>query len=341
MHAAKFFFKHKSIALARCSVFMQPAHVGPMRGCGWIFGPLPLLTGIESAYCCAFEDWSVRHWSLKGGFSMERPWRERLSVLEISTMRWNFEDDAIRYRDHGYRAIGVWRAKLSDFGESKGQQLLEELGMSVSSLHWAGGFTGFDGRSHAESLYDALDAVHVASELQADCLVILAGARAGHTRSHVRRLLVSALKEVAQAASVLGVQLALEPMHSGCAQDFSFLTSIPETLDILTEIDQSNLGIVFDCYHMAQDARVFDWLPAITPHIRLVQCGDSKAIPCGLQNRCLLGHGRVPIAPIIQSLESNGYRGYYEVELIGEDVEDYDYDELLESSHQTLLRLTC
>ncbi len=28
-------------------------------------------------------------------------------------------------------------------------------------------------------------------------------------------------------------------------------------------------------------------------------------------------------------------------ELIGEDVEDYDYDQLLESSHQTLLRFTC
>jgi sugar phosphate isomerase/epimerase len=256
-------------------------------------------------------------------------------------MRWSFEDDAIRYRDHGFQAIGIWRAKLSDFGESKGRELLDDLGLNVSSLHWAGGFTGFDGRSHSESLYDALEAVSVASELQADCLVILAGSRAGHTRSHVRRLLVSALKEVAQAASVLGVQLALEPMHSGCAHDFSFLTNIPETLEVLSQIDQENIGIVFDCYHMAQDPRVLDWLPEITPHIRLVQCGDSKSAPNGSQNRCLLGHGHVPIAPIIQTIESSGYLGYYEVELIGEDVEEYDYDELLESSHQALLRLTC
>jgi len=132
---------------------------------------------------------------------MEKLWRERLSVLEVSTMRWSFEDDAIRYRDHGYQAIGVWRAKLSDFGESKGRDLLDELGMSVSSLHWAGGFTGYEGRSHTESLCDALDAVHVASELQADCLVILAGSRAGHTHSHVRRLLVSAAPSVSGEAS--------------------------------------------------------------------------------------------------------------------------------------------
>ncbi|MCE2809789.1 MAG: sugar phosphate isomerase/epimerase family protein [Planctomycetota bacterium] len=272
---------------------------------------------------------------------MEKPWSQRLSVLELSTMRWSFEDDVVRYRDHGYRAIGIWREKLADFGETKGRELLDELGMSVSSLHWAGGFTGFEGRSHTESLCDALDAVHTAAELQADCLVILAGSRAGHTRSHVRRLLVSALKEVAQAASVLGVELALEPMHSGCARDFSFLTDIPETLEVLAQIDQNNLGIVFDCYHMAQDPRVIQRLPEIIPHIRLVQCGDSKAAPSGSQNRCLLGHGRVPIAPIIQTIEKGGYQGYYEVELIGEDVEDYDYDQLLESSHQTLLRLTC
>ena len=65
---------------------------------------------------------------------MEKLWQERLSVLELSTMRWSFEDDVVRYREHGYRAIGVWREKLADFGESNGRELLDELGMSVSGI---------------------------------------------------------------------------------------------------------------------------------------------------------------------------------------------------------------
>jgi len=169
----------------------------------------------------------------------------------------------------------------------------------------------------------------------------LAGSRSGHTKTHAKRLFIGALRELAECAKALGVQLAIEPMHSGCAQDFTFLTSIPETLEILSSIGQDNLGIVFDCYHMAQDPSVLEWIADIVPMIRLVQCGDAKSAPIGLQNRCLLGHGCVPMASLIQTIESNGYEGYYEVELLGEDVEDYDYDQLLESSRETLTRWTC
>lgn len=271
---------------------------------------------------------------------MRKSWTSRLSVLELSTLRWSFEDDVIRYREHGYEAIGVWRPKLSDCGEAKGRELLQEMGMSVSALHWAGGFTGHDGRTFRESLHDALDAIQVASDLKADCLTVLAGSRAGHTKNHARRILSMALKELAECAQALGVQLAVEPMHSGCAHDFTFLTNIPDTLEILSSIGHSNLGIVFDCYHMAQDPRVLEWLPSAVPFIRLVQFGDAKSAPLGLQNRCLLGQGSLPIVEIVQTIERYGYEGYYEIELVGEDVEDYDYEHLLDASRTMLCNLS-
>jgi sugar phosphate isomerase/epimerase len=274
------------------------------------------------------------------GRLMHKSWNSRLSVLELSTLRWSFEDDVIRYHEHGYRAIGIWRPKLSDCGEAKGRELLSEMDMSVSSLHWAGGFTGHDGRTFRESLHDALDAVQLAADLQADCLTVLAGSRAGHTKSHARRIFATALRELAECAQALGVQLAVEPMHSGCAQDFTFLTNIPDTLDILASIPHSNVGIVFDCYHMAQDPSVLGWLPSAVPFIRLVQCGDAKCAPLGMQNRCLLGDGCVPIAEIVQTIERYGYEGYYEVELLGEDVEEYDYEHLLDSSRKLLSSLS-
>ncbi|MCU0706813.1 MAG: sugar phosphate isomerase/epimerase [Pirellula sp.] len=273
------------------------------------------------------------------GRFMHKSWNSRLSVLELSTLRWSFEDDVLRYHEHGYRAIGVWRPKLSDCGEAKGRELLSEMGMSVSSLHWAGGFTGHDGRTFRESLHDALDAVQLAADLNADCLTVLAGSRAGHTKSHARRIFATALRELAECAQAMGVQLAVEPMHSGCAHDFTFLTNIPDTLDILGGIGHSNIGIVFDCYHMAQDPHVLEWLPSAVPFIRLVQCGDAKAAPLGLQNRCLLGEGYVPIADIIRTIEHYGYEGYYEVELLGEDVEDYDYEHMLDASRSLLCEL--
>jgi sugar phosphate isomerase/epimerase len=184
-----------------------------------------------------------------------------------------------------------------------------------------------------------LDAVQVAADLEADCLTVLAGSRSGHTKNHAKRIFVTALRELAECAQALGVQLAVEPMHSGCAHDFTFLTNVPDTLDILSSIGHSNVGIVFDCYHMAQDRTVLQWLPQVVPYIRLVQCGDAKRAPLGLQNRCLLGEGSVPLAEIILTIERYGYDGYYEVELLGEDVEDYDYEHLLDASRSHLRSL--
>ena len=128
-------------------------------------------------------------------------------------------------------------------------------------------------------------------------------------------------------------------MHCGCAYDWTFLTDIPQTLDIVASVAAPNLGIVFDCYHMAQDANVVDWLPSIVPMIKLVQLGDAKGAPVGEQNRCLLGEGIVPLSEIVQVLEKGGYRGFYEIELLGEEVEHLDYGNVLQDAREKMAPL--
>ncbi|MDP7305943.1 MAG: sugar phosphate isomerase/epimerase, partial [Pirellulaceae bacterium] len=103
------------------------------------------------------------------------------SMNELTTYRWSFEDDVHRYADAGIRSIGVWRQKLSDFGEEKGIELLSEVGLRASNLMWAGGFTGSDGRSYNDALADARDAIRLTADLQADCLIVYSGSRGGHT----------------------------------------------------------------------------------------------------------------------------------------------------------------
>ena len=100
---------------------------------------------------------------------------------------------------------------------------MAESGLAVSNLLWAGGFTGSDGRSYRESLDDAGDAIRLAGDLGAKALVVYSGARAGHTQNHARRLIREALTELAPMAGDHGLVLAVEPMHFGCAADWTFL----------------------------------------------------------------------------------------------------------------------
>lgn len=258
----------------------------------------------------------------------------RLAVNELSTFRWTFEEDVLHYHQAGFDAIGIWRPKLTDYGEEKGVELIREHGLEISSLNWAGGFTGSDGRSYRESLHDGFDAVQLAADIGARTLSVISGGRGGHTNGHANRMLRSALKELSEAAQAVGVQVAVEPMHIGCAFDWSIVNTIPQCLDLITGIDSPNLGIVFDCYHVAQDDNVMVWLESIVQHVRLVQLGDAKHAPLGEQNRCLLGHGHVPLSDIVAKFQESNYDGFYEIEIVGQEVEHMNYEEILGESKQ-------
>ncbi len=253
----------------------------------------------------------------------------RLAVSELSTFRWSFEEDVLHYHEVGFDAIGIWRPKLADYGEEKGAELLREHNLSISSLQWIGGFTGSDGRSYRDSMHDALDTIQLAADIGAQTVVVLAGGRGGHTKNHANRILRIALRELSEAAQAVGVHLALEPMHAGCAQEWSFLNTIPQCLEVIAAIGNPHLGIVFDCYHLAQELPPVSWLESIIPFVRLVQLGDSKHAPMGEQNRCLLGHGCVPLAGIVSLFESSGYQGFYEIEILGREVEHLKYEQIL------------
>jgi len=258
----------------------------------------------------------------------------RLSMNELTTLRWSFDEDVRHYAAAGFQAIAVWRQKISDFGELKAIELVEDAGLAVSAVLWAGGFTGSDGRSHKESIEDALEAVQLTADLQAGSLIVYTGPRAGHTHNHAKRLFRDAIQAMLPQAEDRGVTLAVEPMHVGCASSWTFLTNLDETLDLIRSFDSPNVKLVFDAYHFASVPGIVKRLPTLSPWIALVQLGDAKRPPSGEQNRCRLGTGTLPLQAIVASLLAGGYAGDVDIELMGEDLEAPDYAELLEHSRR-------
>ncbi len=256
----------------------------------------------------------------------------KLSISQLTTLRWSIEEDVVAYRKHGFSAIGLWRPKLDELSIEETSVLLSSHGMKVSSLSWAGGFTGSDGRAHDEAVEDAIEAVRMASALNAETLIVLAGGHNNHIRGHAIRLLKYALEAIHEAASETAVAVAIEPIHPGCGDEWSFLGDLKLTMEVLDSVPRADIGLVLDAYHLAinaNDAADLRWLESISSDIRLVQLGDARHTPLGEQNRCLLGDGRLPLEELIALLEQSGYDGYYEVELLGEDVEPMPYDEVL------------
>ncbi len=263
-----------------------------------------------------------------------------LAISQLSTMRWSFEEDLRGYASRGFTGIGIWRPKLEDFGTDRTIELLAEHSLSVTSLSWAGGFTGSDGRAFSDAIQDAMCAIRDAANLRAETLIVLAGGRNNHIRNHARRTLIEALQELVGVAEDFGIRLAIEPIHPGCGDEWSFVNDLRSSLDIVEAISSNSLGLVLDTYHVGMDDDVLRWLPEVIDHLALVQLGDARHSPLGEMNRCLLGEGCVPLATILSTLVEHRYQGPLEVELLGEDVEHVPYDQLLDHTKDFLDRMT-
>ena len=256
----------------------------------------------------------------------------RLSVNELTTYRWSFDEDVHHYLEAGIEGIGVWRDKLVEFGEEKGAELISESGIAVSCLLWAGGFTGSDGRRFSDSIEDASQAIELATTIGAPALVLHSGGRGGHTLRHAHRLLETALAELLPVAGTAGVRLALEPMAPASAIDWTVQTDLREALELVRRIDHPALGLVLDTYHWAHLAELEVLLPELVEYLALVHLADSRTFPSAEQQRCPLGRGRRPLSRVVFRLEELGYQGWYDIKLMGEEIEALDYHQLLAES---------
>lgn len=264
----------------------------------------------------------------------------RLSMNELTTMRWSFEEDVVEYAQAGFDGIGIWRQKLSDIDEDEAIQLLQHHGLACSNLMWAGGFTGSDGFSFRESVCDAVDAVKTAARLGCDCVVLYTGSWGGHTRTHAHRLVKNALAQILPFAEEFGVDLAIEHMHPGCGGEWTFLESIDDTLDLIDEIESPALRLVLDTYHFGIQSTNLPLLKDIAHLIAIVHLGDGDQLPQGEQDRCRLGDGIVQNDEMIETLLAAGYDGFFDIELIGESVEAIDYPTLIADARNYLSALT-
>lgn len=257
------------------------------------------------------------------------------AISELTMFRWDLDAEADCLARNGFDAISLWRTKLSDIGVETARSLLQQAGIGVSSLQWAGGFTGGDGRSFGDAVDDALEAVDAAAELNADVLVVHSGCRGGHTRSHARRLLAEALDVIAPVAYSRGVTLALKPMHPAVAAGGSFLTSLAEATAWVERFDHPGVRLALDLWQFGHDRSLFGGLGRIVPLTAVVQVADGRGAPRPDAERLPPGQGTHPLAALVAAIVEQGYGGAFEIAPVGEAVEALGYDEVLRQARLT------
>ena len=248
------------------------------------------------------------------------PPEARVSLHVSTAFHWDLPELAHEVGQAGLPSIGMWRLRLEQFGEERCRELLSDRGLKVSSLSWAGGFTGQHGVSVRETLHDSSLALESAANLGAPYLLVVTGTRAGHSRNHVRRLLTEQLSILADNAQCRGVTVLVHVLCGARAARWSCLDSTAQALELVQECQHSRLGLAVDLHGLARDPEALVRLEELVPLMGLAIIRDLPRTDTELGGTGLTrppgddsSRATPSVGDVVGLLEAAGYRGQYEL----------------------------
>ncbi|MEO1996127.1 MAG: sugar phosphate isomerase/epimerase family protein [Planctomycetaceae bacterium] len=251
----------------------------------------------------------------------------QLSISQITSYHWSLPETVTALQRLGIPGIGLWRPRVADFGEERTVELLTDSNVRATSVAWAGGFTGSTGLSFNEAVEDACEAIQLAAKCQASCVHIACGGRRGHTVNHARRLVIDALRRLGDFAGQRQVTLALRPMPAAYSRQWSFLTELDETLDLLNLCHHPSVKLGLGTCQLVPCSGWLERLREIGGDVASVQLNDTRQQQCREENdHCMIGTGQAPLQHIVSSLRTAGFSGHFEIDLWSETLwkqEDY------------------
>ncbi|MEZ6048558.1 MAG: TIM barrel protein [Planctomycetaceae bacterium] len=243
-------------------------------------------------------------------------WINRLSICQLPGCFWTLENEFQFLKQANISAVGLYRPRFAESGDQHGLNLLRQSQVQVSSIAWAGGFTGSHGFSFEEAVADSCDAVELAYKAGASSVLIATGSRYGHTRKHTSRLIVEGLKRVSDFAAKRKVELAIVPMNQEWGGRWTCLSSIDQAMEVVLHCNCPNLGLGIDFSLLDGTESFSNTIEGVAPHTKLVRLqsldAETNSDLLTLDEREELS---IPQEEIINLFLQHDYEGYFEFDL--------------------------
>ncbi len=256
---------------------------------------------------------------------------ERLSLNQITTEQWTVAEAIDGCVRAGIQWIGLWRHKVESEGLEETVRLLEHSGLKVSSLCRGGFFPAVDEQEFEANMADNREAVDQAAALGTDVLVLVCGPARDRNIDLAREQIERGIGELAPYAASRGVRLGIEPLHPMMAAERSALVTLMEANRIARNFPPDRVGVVIDVYHIWWDPEVYTLIEEAAGRIVGFHVSDWL-VPTNsiLQGRGMMGEGIIELGRLRSAVESAGYEGPIEVEVINPDLWALDGDVVLD-----------
>jgi sugar phosphate isomerase/epimerase len=248
----------------------------------------------------------------------------RYSVCQFTTIDLSFEQDLEFFARTGATGIGIWEGKLRDGDEEPQEAALRASGLDASICipNNIGPLPvpDFPGPSDIDERIEAMcGSIRRLARFGPAAVVVVTGADDALSPAEQRRIAVEGLREAARTAAEVGTRLSIEPIREYPDKDYTFVRTIPDTLELIAEIGDPSVGIQYDVYHLFDTDDVVALTERHAESVAGVHVNDyRRGGPRVSSDRVLPGDGVIDLPALFAALEAGGFSGWYDLEIFSE-----------------------
>jgi hydroxypyruvate isomerase len=223
-------------------------------------------------------------------------------------IEWLFAAEAPVFADRiraakaaGLDAVEFWSWSNKDLGAI--EEALAETKLPLAGILCEPIINLTDPTTHETFLEGVSKSIGAARRLGAPVIIAQSGSLLDTTpRGAQHEAIVAVLRRAAPLLTGRGVTLALEPLNDRVDHPGYYLTSTAEGLDIVDEVGQAEVRLLYDIYHAAMMDEPIDLLAGRLDRVVHVHLAD-------LPGRNQPGSGRLDFIERLAWLQQHGYTG--------------------------------
>lgn len=216
--------------------------------------------------------------------------------------------------------IAPWRHKIADTGLKESSKMIREAGLKVSSLCRGGMFPAATKSERQSRIDDNRRAIDEATELGTEVLVLVCGPAPDKDIDGARTMVEEGIETLIPYAEQANVKLGIEPLHPVFAADRSVIVSLGQANDMVERLASPQVGMVIDVYHVWWDPMLYNEIKRASGHILGFHVNDWITVQNPLTSRGMMGDGIIELNRIRRAVESAGYKGPVEVEILNDKI---------------------
>jgi sugar phosphate isomerase/epimerase len=262
---------------------------------------------------------------------------DRISISNICFPGTSLASDVERWRSLGARQIGVMNAKMNSEGWDQSVELLRRAAFRMATLvHPFMVPHRLDENEHIEAAQrDLSRTLAAAKTLGAATVYMVTGGRGALSWEEAAERFCAAIAPCAEEARRAGIELLIEPA-SPLYADVHIAHNLRDTVSLA---EQAGIGVCIDIFPSWTEARLRESIARAMKRCHLVQVSDyvlgDRAIPC----RAVPGDGAIPLERIIGWILDAGFRGAFDLELLGPRIDKEGHYEAVQRTCEWLDKL--